>query len=90
MKVRRVEASDVLSRDGQTLALFDTQLVWLSELGALAYERADAPITVADLADALRAEFGEPPTGSLADAVSSLVDDLVARGVLSQVDDAAS
>lgn len=85
-EVRRIEPVDVLTRDQQTLVLYERGVVQLGPIGAAIFRRtASTPLSVRDLAAALEAEFGPTPEGSTSDATRTAVDDLVRQGVLARV-----
>lgn len=82
----RVEPVDLLVLDGEGLALYPDQFVRLGPLGTCLVAAAEAPRTIGDLADALTDAFGSPPDGDAVDATRAAVADLVAQGVLREVD----
>lgn len=82
----RVEPVDLLVLDGEGLALYPDQFVRLGPLGSCLIAAAEAPRTIADLAYALTDAFGLPPEGDAVDATRAAVADLVAQGVLREVD----
>lgn len=82
----RVEPIDLLVLDGEGLALYPDQFVRLGPLGICLVTAAESPRTIGDLADALTDAFGSPPAGDAVDATRAAVADLVAQGVLREVD----
>lgn len=85
MRVRRREPADRLTRDGETLLLYERQVVRLGPIGSAIYETAAAPVELAQLAEALEATFGAPPDGSLLAATTAAVQDLLRQRVLEEV-----
>lgn len=86
MRVCRREPADSLTREGETLLLYERHVVRLGPIGSAIYETAAAPVELADLAEALAATFGAPPDGSLLAATTAAVQDLLGQRVLEQVD----
>jgi hypothetical protein len=82
VKVRRREATDVLTRDGETVVLVDGVLVRLSELSALVYDLTEEPVDVVHLAQRLESRFGAPEGGTSLDATKDAVAHLVRHGIL--------
>ena len=50
MKVQRREATDILTRDGETALLLDATVLRLSELSAAIYALTEDPVEVSRLA----------------------------------------
>ncbi len=73
---------DALERDGELLVLCGTDVTLLSPLACEAAIVARHGITVGELAERLRAAFGDPAGGTLAGAVRELVATLLACGVM--------
>jgi len=82
----RVEPVDLLVLDGEGLLLYPERFVRLGPLGTCLVVAADAPRTIGDLADALTDAFGSPPDGTALAATRGAVADLVAQGVLREVE----
>ena len=83
----RIEPVDLLVLDGEGLALYPDQFVRLGPLGTCLVAAAEAPRTIDDLADALTDAFGSPPPdGDAVNATRAAIADLVAQGVLREVD----
>lgn len=83
--MRRREPADRLTREGETLLLYERQVVRLGPIGSAIFETAAAPVELAELAEALEAAFGAPPDGSLLAATTAAVADLLRQQVLEEV-----
>lgn len=87
-RVRHVPPVDRLDFEEGSLLLYERTLVSLSVLGAAVVRHTAEPTSVADLADRLREEFGDPVAGSVEAATASVVDALVGTGVLEPLPEA--
>jgi len=87
MTYRRVEPVDVLLGDEGALILLEHRLIRLSPLGGEVFERCTSPATLEQLAGHLAATFGTPPDASPLDATRTIVDQMVALGVLVDLPD---
>jgi hypothetical protein len=85
VKVQRREASDMLTRDGETAVLVDGVLVRLSELSALVHDLTEEPVDVVNLAHVLESRFGAPEGRTALDATRDAVADLVRHGILREL-----
>lgn len=85
MKVRRREATDVLTRDGETALLIDDTVLRLSDLSAAIYDLSENVIAMNRLARALETRFGAPATSTSLEATEQAVAELIRHGVLAQV-----
>lgn len=82
----RVEPVDRLDLDDGVLLLYGRTVIRLTDLGRAVVEMCDRPLTEAEIADRLAAEFGEPPAGGLLEATHRLVEDLLSGDVLRRVE----
>ena len=82
MKVRQCPAVDVLQRDGEYALLLEDNAVRLSQLSFAIYELCATPADVADVAAALHERFGAPAEGSVIEATSAAVRQMIAAGLL--------
>lgn len=82
----RVEPVDLLVLDGEGLLLYPERFVRLGPLGTCLVVAAEVPRTIGDLADALTDVFGSPPDADAVAATRAAVADLLAQGVLREVD----
>jgi len=79
---------DVLEVDGESLVLIDeVRVVRLSPIATTIYALATSPLPLPALAAAVESRFGPPPHGSTAAAVSSVLSDLRAAGLVDEVAD---
>ena len=83
---KRTEPIDYLILDGDSIALYEDHFVRLGALGTCIMTTAELPQTIDNLATALAKAFGAPPQGSVVDATRTAVANLVAQGVLLEVD----
>ena len=83
---QRTDPVDHLVIDGESIVLYEDRFVRLGPLGTLLVTATEAPRTVDDLAARLTDAFGAPPQTSTVDATRAAVADLVAQGVLQEVD----
>ncbi|WOP17197.1 PqqD family protein [Raineyella sp. LH-20] len=81
-RVTRVEPVDRLELDDGVLLLYDRTVIRLTDLGRAVVEMCEQPLTEAEIAERLAAEFGEPPEGGLLEATHRLVEDLLSGDVL--------
>lgn len=78
---------DVLTADGEAIVLLaNSRVARLSPIGAACYELLEEPATVADLAADLERRFGPPPEGDTRTAVEAAVGEMVAAGLIAEVD----
>lgn len=82
----RVERVDLLVLDAESLALYPDRFVRLGPLGTCLLAAAETPRTIDDLTAALTDAFGDPPQSTAAEAARAAIADLVAQGVLREVD----
>lgn len=82
--VARGRLQDLLEHDHVVAVFVDEQVVVLSELAsAVVLAVAEEGFTqLSTIADALVAEFGEPPGEDLGDVTTRLVSELVQHGIL--------
>lgn len=80
--IRALPAVDRLHRDGRTLILLQHQVLELGPLALTAYDAASGGVTHTDLVELLVADFGTPPDRPASEAVASVIDELVALGLL--------
>ncbi|GAA4403406.1 hypothetical protein GCM10023153_33400 [Ornithinibacter aureus] len=85
MKVQRRDATDVLTRDGETAVLIEGTVLRLSELSAAVYSLTAHAVEVSRLAGELERRFGAPAGCSALEATEAAVAELVRRGVLDAV-----
>jgi hypothetical protein len=85
VKVQQCEATDVLTRDGETAVLIDGVALRLSELSSVIYALTEDPVDVDRLALELEARFGAPEGQSSRRATDDVVASLVRHGVLRPV-----
>jgi len=84
---RRTDPVDHLVIDGESILLYDDRFIRLGPLGTRIVTVADTPRTVEAFAAALTDAFGAPTDRSAAEATRAAADDLVAQGILEEVDD---
>jgi len=82
----RTDMVDHLVINGESVVLYEDHFIRLGPLGTCLVAGAQAPRTIDDLAGALRDAFGEPPQASAEDATRAAIADLVAQGILREVD----
>lgn len=82
MKVRAIQAHDVLERDGDTVMLMDGRLMRLSPIGAAAWSLCRDWTSLEALARSLGDEFGVPADADLLQTTRDLVASLEAQGLL--------
>lgn len=85
MRVRRREPADYLTRDGETLLLYERKVVRLSPIGSAIFHVATVPVSLSEVADELEATFGAPTEESVLAATAAAVEDLLLQGVLEEV-----
>lgn len=86
-RIRLVTPTDTLTRDGETLLLYDDHVVRLGALGSAIITASRHPISLAALTGRLSTRFGSPETTDAAAATVAAVEQLVAEGVLFWVDE---
>lgn len=84
-RVQLIAPTDSLTRDGETLLLYDDHVVRLGALGTAIVAEVLRPISVATLADRLTARLGTPEATDAHAATRAAVERLVADGVLGWV-----
>lgn len=77
MTIKALPYVDRLERDGRTLLLLEHRVIELSPLALATYDAAVDGITRRALIDTLVASFGAPPDDDPADAVQTIIDELV-------------
>ena len=82
MKVQRREATDILTRDGETALLLDATVLRLSELSAAIYALTEDPVEVSRLAADLESRFGAPEASTSREATEQAVAELIRHAVL--------
>jgi len=83
---QRTDQVDHLVIDGESIVLFEEHFVRLGPLGTCIANVAESPKTIHELAAALTDAFGSPTNGSAVDATRAAIADLVAQGVLQEVE----
>lgn len=73
---------DTLEVDDGLLVLYERTVVRLTVLGRAVIDLCSRPTTEAALAAGLVREFGDPPDGDLLAATRTVVEELLAGGVL--------
>ena len=86
MRITRVEPVDRLDREGESLLLYERQVVRLGPIGTAIFDRTAVPRDLAELAEALAEEFGPPATGTLIEVTRAAVADLIGQQVLMDAD----
>lgn len=81
----RVEPVDSLEVADGVLVLYDRTVVRLTALASALVARCTEPMTEAEIADTLAADFGEPADGDLRGATRALVEELRSAGILRTV-----
>lgn len=77
---------DVLVVDGESIVLLaDSRVARLSEIGTACFQFLGRPAAVEGLAAAIKERFGAPPEGDAVAAVTAVVDELVAMGLIEEV-----
>lgn len=74
--------ADVLEGDEGVLVLMDADLHRLSLLGGATLRACERPATLAEIEDALVAQFGPPPDGEASELARAAVAGLVELGLL--------
>lgn len=82
MKVHRLEATDVLTRDGETAVLVSGIVLRLSEISAAIYALTEDPVEVSRLATDLESRFGAPEALTARQATDEAVAELIRHGLL--------
>ena len=82
MRVQRREATDILTRDGETAVLIDGTVLRLSELGARVFALTEHMVEVGRLASDLEALFGAPEGSTSLEATERVVTELIGHGLL--------
>ena len=83
---RRMDTVDHLVIDGESILLYEDRFIRLGPLGTRIVTIADTPRRIEDFAAALTDALGAPAHGSAAEATRAAVTDLLAQGVLREVD----
>lgn len=86
-RLQLIAPTDTLTRDGDTLLLYDDHVVRLGALGTAIIAECRRPIGVPALAGRLTARLGAPDDADAHAATLSAVEQLVADGVLGWVHD---
>ncbi|HQE32933.1 MAG TPA: hypothetical protein PLG38_13055 [Propionibacteriaceae bacterium] len=82
MKVQRLEATDVLTRAGETAVLIDGVVLRLSEISAEIYALTEHLVEVSRLATDLESRFGAPEGTTTRQATDAAVAELIHHGLL--------
>ncbi|GAA2168160.1 hypothetical protein FHX52_1947 [Humibacillus xanthopallidus] len=79
----RGDALDALESDGEALLLLPPdRVVRLSPIATMIFNSASSAVSLEDLAPVVEERFGPPAGRAIAEAVSEIVDGLVAVGAL--------